>query len=217
MRLAIQEGRSASPEHNSKLAGIIDEALKKNMPGNTINSIIKKYKENMVPLKRQFVELKFLNKIFLYAEYFVENQVILRSNVNTILKKEKKSAASVNSPFFNHYGLIQVSLPSGEFKSADEFEEKVTEHAIECDCGEVEEIDFPTKTAVVTCNPDHIDRVKSALVKRGYEIDLYEDVFVPHNSVTLTEEERTQYDALIKRLTILEGFEKIYDNVEESE
>lgn len=218
MRLAIQEGGSPNPELNSKLAGLIDEALRKNMPGNTINTIIKKLKDNPVQLKKQFYELKLMNKVFLNVEFYVENQQILKNNINTAVRKEKRSALSVNNAMFNHYGLIQASIPKGEFKSLEEFEEKVTEDAIECNAIDVEEVDFPTRTAVITCEPDHIHRVKTSLIKLGYDIDLYEeDVFVPHNPVTLNDEEKAIYDSLIKRLSIIEGFEKVYDNVERSE
>lgn len=218
MRLAIQEGKSSNPETNNKLASIIDDALKKNMSMTTINNVLKKFKENQTQLKRHFVELKFLNKIVLIAEYYTENLIILENNVNTILRKEPKASTIKRIGFFDDYGLIQVSLPSNvSFKTPEEFEEKVTEDAIVSDAQEVEEVDFASKTATLTCNPEHIDRVKSSLKKLGYIIDFSDEIFIPKNTVVLTDEERKLYDSLLRRLKLLEGLEKIHDNVEESE
>lgn len=217
MRLAAQEGKSADPAMNSKLASIIQEALRRNMPMATITNNLKKFKENPSQLKRHDVEIKFMSKVFLVAKYVTENLSILTSSVNIITRKEKKAVQTNIRIMFNEIGIIQASNSSGDFKTPEEFEEKVTEHAIECDAQEVEDVDFATKTATFTCNPQHIDRVKTSLLKLGYNIEYSEDIFIPLNTVTLTDDERKQYDALLKRLTQLEGFEKIYDNVEVEE
>lgn len=218
MRLAVQEGKSADPSMNSKLASIIQEALRRNMPMATINNNLKKFKENPSQLKKYDLELKFLGKVFLIGKYVTENVVILTSNINTIIRKEKGKAAITNIRImFNEIGLIQVSNPSTNFKSSEEFEGKLTEDAIECDAQDVEDVDFANKTATIICNPEHLDRVKTSLLKLGYNIEYSEDMCIPLSTVKLTAEEKAHYDALLKKITQLEGFEKVYDNVEVEE
>jgi transcriptional/translational regulatory protein YebC/TACO1 len=214
MRLAAQEGKSADPSMNPKLASLIQEALRRNVPMATINNNLKKFKENPSQLKKHELELKFMGKVFLIAKFVTENLAILTANINTILRKEKKAVQTNIRIMFNEIGIIQVSSPNQEFKSSEEFEEKLTDDAIECDAQEVEEVDFATKSATFTCNPDHIDRVKTTLLKHGYNIEYSEEICLPLKTITLDDDERKQYDALLKRITQLEGFEKLYDNVE---
>lgn len=188
------------------------------MPMATITGCLKKCKENPSQLKKYQLELKFLGKIFLIAKFVTENVVILTSSINTILRKEPKSAQTNIRVMFNEIGLVQVSLSSNEnFKSLEEFEDKLTEHAIECDAQEVEDVDLATKTATFICNPEHIDRVKTSLLKLGYNIEYSEDVCIPLNVITLSDNEKSQYDSLLKRITQLDGFEKLYDNIEVEE
>lgn len=215
MRLAVQEGKSAEINMNSRLASLVEEALRRNMPMATITNTLKKFKENPTQLKSHELELKFMSKVFLIAKFVTENSIALTSNINTIMRKEKKATQTNIRILFNEIGFIQVSLPNENFASEEEFEDKLTEHAIECDAQEVDDIDLSSKTATFTCNPNHIDRVKTSLLKLGYKIEYSENICIPLNTVTLTDDERKQYDSLLKRITQLEGFEKIYDNVEE--
>lgn len=214
MRLAVQEGKSADPTMNSKLASLIEEAKSHNMPQATITNNLKKFKENPSQLKRYQLELKFMGKVFLIAKFVTENLSILQANINTILRKEPKATQTNIRIMFNEIGIVQVSKPNEKFSSAEEFEDKLTEDAIECDAQDVEEADFATKSATFTCQPDHIDRVKTSLLKLGYTIEFSEDVCIPLNTIQLTEVERKQYDSLMKRISLLEGLEKVYDNVE---
>lgn len=217
MRLAAQEGKSADPAMNSKLASLIEEALRRNMPMATITNNLKKFKENPSQLKKYELEIKFMGKVFLIAKFVTENLSILTANINTILRKEKKAAQTNIRIMFNEIGIIQISSTNGNFKSPEEFEDKLTEDAIACDAQEVEDVDFPTKSATFTCNPEYIDRVKTSLLKLGYNIEYSEDICIPLNTITLDEDERKQYDALLKRITQLDGFERLYDNIEVKE
>lgn len=58
--------------------------------------------------------------------------------------------------------------------------------------------------------------MKRALITLGYTIENTENAFVAHNTTTLTEEEAKVYESLKNRLkNSLDGFENIFDNVEE--
>jgi transcriptional/translational regulatory protein YebC/TACO1 len=214
IRIAMQEGGSANPALNSKLAAAIEEAKNRDMPLATINKNIEKYKNQQVELKQLQMEVKCCNRIFLIANFYTENLVILKSNFNTIFRKEAKSVQSNAKHLFDEIGIIQISLPNTDIKTPEAFEDKITEDAIECDAQEVEECDFASKNATLICNPLHLYKVKSDLTKRGYVIEYSEITFVPHNTIELTDEERKHYESLLKRIGTLEGLDKVYDNVQ---
>lgn len=213
IRMAIQETNQPNPAFNSKLSSIISEALKKNMPMATINKNIEKFKSQQVQLRKHVIEAKCCNKIFLIAEFYTENIALLKSNINIVFKKEPKSQPANCKHMFDEIGMIEISLPDTTCKSSSELEDKITEDAIECEAQEVDDVNFDDKTATIICNPDDIDKVKGELLKRGYVIDNSEGLFIPHTTISITDDERKQYDSLIKRITQLEGFEKIFDNV----
>lgn len=43
---------------------------------------------------------------------------------------------------FDEIGLLQISMAECNLKSATEFEDKITEDAIECDAQEIDEINY---------------------------------------------------------------------------
>ncbi|KAG5684311.1 hypothetical protein PVAND_013546 [Polypedilum vanderplanki] len=217
MRLAVQEKNQPDPALNSKLASLIAEALKKNMPMATINKNLEKFKNQQVQIKKFHFELKCANRIFLIAEYYTENLTGLKQNMNIVTRKEVKTQQSNCKHMFQEIGIIQISLPDTTAKSASEFEDKITEDAIECDAQEVDEINFDEKSAIITCNPEYIDKVKGDLLKRNYIIENSEVIFIPESTIEINEEERKNYNSLLKRLTQLEGFEKVYSNIENIE
>lgn len=184
------------------------------MPMSTINKNIEKFKSQQIQLKKHQVEIKCCQKIFLIAEFYTENLALLKSNVNTVFRKEPKSQSANCRHMFNEIGIVQISCPDANFKTNEEFEDKVTEDAIESEAQEVDEVSFEDKAATIICNPVDIDQVKGELMKRGYVIDHSEILFVPNATVSASEEERKQYDSLVKRLSQLDGFEKVFDNLE---
>jgi transcriptional/translational regulatory protein YebC/TACO1 len=198
------------------LKNVIEEAKSRNMPLATINSTIKKFSsQQTLQLKRYFMEMKFLSKIFVISEFYTENLINLKSSLNIVYRKEPKSAIANVKHFFDEHGIIQVALPEKhDVKNSSEFEEKLTEDAIECEAQEVVEINFETKSALVICDPEHIERVKTSFLKLDYVLENSQHVFIPQNTIELSADERKLYDSFLKRLTQIEGFENFFDNVE---
>lgn len=216
-RLAIQEGGSPNPDLNSYLRTVLDQAVKANVPMETMKNQIKKFNANDAQLKRHFLEIKSLNRIFYIVEVYTENLTGLKHNINTALRKTGQSSMADIKHFFNDMGFIQARKTEGTFADAAEFEEKTTEDAIECDAQEVEDIDFATKSASFICKSNEIERVKRALLDLGYTIDYAEHVFIPINTLKLGEAETKVYETLKQKLTMIDGVENIFDNVEVEE
>ena len=214
IRIAIQDGGSTNPVNNSYLKTAVEQAVKSNVPMATINNQIKKFNSNDAPLKRYFLEMKTMSRIFLIVEVYTEHFVGLKMNINTVMRKAGQTAFADCKHMFDEFGLVQVTKVDGTFANASEFEDKVTEDAIECDAQEVEDVDFDKKSASFICRPIEVDKVKRLLMDLGYTIDFAEHIFVPHNTVKPTEAEIKTYETLKQKLSQVDGVENIYDNVE---
>lgn len=201
---------------NSYLRTVIDQALTKNMPMSTIEKNIKKFNSSDSKLSRHFYEIKTIGKVFIICEVFSENLAGLKQNLNTILRKaaNNTSLADIRHSF-DEVGFVQVTSPeSKKFNTESEFEDVLTEHAIECDAQEVENIDFDGKTATFICRPIDIEKVKRSLLNLGYIIEDSQHIFVPKHVLKLSESELKIYENLKLKLGQLEGYENIFDNVE---
>lgn len=213
IRIAIQEGGSTNPSVNTYLRTAIDQAMGCNMPMASINNQIKKFSANDAVLKRFVVEIKLMNKVFVICETFTDNIVTMKQNINAVLRKSNASYADVKH-MFDEMGFLQVTKPTGSFTNASEFEEKLTEDAIEADVQEVEDVDFETKSATFICRPIDIEKVKRTLLNMGYTVEIAEHIYVPQNTFQLNEAEADNFEKFKQRMKLLDGIENMYDNVE---
>jgi transcriptional/translational regulatory protein YebC/TACO1 len=200
---------------NSYLRTVIDQALSKNMPMSTIEKNIKKFNSNDSKLTRHFFEIKSMGRVFLIVEFYTENIAGLKQNLNTVIRKtgNNTSLAEIKHSF-QEIGFVQVTATNSKVANASEFEDELTEHAIECDAQEVENIDFDGKTATFICRPIDIEKVKRILLNFKYVVEDSQHIFVPNSVLKLNEDEMKTYESLKLKLNQLEGFENIYDNVE---
>ena len=214
VRIAIQDGGSTNPTLNSYLRTVIDQATKQNMPMATINNQIKKFNVNEAQLKKCFIELKSQNRMFFVCEAYTENLSLFKQNMNTAMRKTGNTAFADVRHFFDEAGIIAVAKPDGKFTDAQEFEDKLTEDAIESDAQEVEDVDFENKSATFVCRPIDIEKVKRSLLNLGYVVDASQHIFIPLQTVTPTEAEMKAHEKLRMQLSKIEGFENLYSNVE---
>lgn len=199
---------------NSHLRAVIDQALKANMPMSTIQNNIKKFDTSAAQLKKYFIGIKSLNKVFMICEVYTENLPGLKQSMGSALRRAGKTLYADVQHLFDEIGYVQVTKSAGTFASASEFEDKLTEDAIECDAQEVEDIDFATKSATFICRPIDIAKVKKILNSLDYKIIAAEHIFVPKQIQKLTEAEIAVVNKLRERLSQIDGIENLYDNVE---
>lgn len=218
IRIAIQEGGgSTNPATNSYLKSVIDQATKLNMPQGTITSQIKKFNANDAQLKRYILEIKSINKVFILCEVYTDNLASLKMHINTAMRKATQSVLGDVKHAFDEMGILQVTRTDGVFTDAADFENKLTEDAIECEAQEVEDIDFDSKSATFICRPIDIEKVKRELLKIGYAVEFAEAVFIPQHTFRLNEAELKIVESLRQRLKQIEGVENLFDNVESDE
>lgn len=214
IRIAIQDGGSTNPATNSYLRTAIEQATKKNMPMSTINNQIKKFNANDAQLKRYFLEFKAQNRLFFICEAYTENLAMFKQNMNTVLRKSGGSMADVKH-FFEETGLVFVTRPDVTASTASEFEDKLTEDAIESDAQEVEDIDFAAKSATFVCRPIDIEKVKRSLLGLGYTVEDSEHVFCPLKTVVPNEAEEKAFGIIKTKMSQIDGFENLYSNIEQ--
>jgi translational activator of cytochrome c oxidase 1 len=184
----------------------------------TIEKNIKKFEGSNSKLTRHFFEIKSLGKVFVICEVYTENLPGLKQLVNTALRKvgNNTSFADIKHSF-EEIGYVQVTATNLQAATKSEFEDLLTEHAIECDAQEVENVDFDGKSATFICRPIDIEKVKRSLLNLKYIVEDSQHIFVPNNVLKLNENEMKVYEILKQKLSQLEGYENIYDNVEAKE
>ncbi|CRL06175.1 CLUMA_CG019041, isoform A [Clunio marinus] len=219
IRLAIQEGGgSTNPELNSNLKSVVQMALKGNMPMSTINNNIKKFNANDAKLEKHFLEIKITTRLFMICELYTDSMVNVKPLINVAMRKAGgKSVYADIKHAFDEVAYVQATKKDETIKSASDFEDKLTEDAIECDAEEVEDIDFEQMSATFICLPRDIEKVKKNLMAKGYSIDHSDHIFIPVQVFTPTEQEKKVYDKLKHLLNQIDGVENLFDNVEHSE
>lgn len=189
IRVAIQDGGGlTNPKDNSYLRTVMEQATRANMPLATIKNQIKRFNVDDNKLKKHYFEIKALNKIFLICEVYTDNLALAKQNMNTIIRKFKNASHADIKFMFEEVAYVQAAKTDGKFASAEEFEDKVMEEAIEIDVSEVEDINFDTKSATFLCKPIELERVKRALMDLGYGVDAAEHIFVPQQTCQLNGE-----------------------------
>ncbi|XP_055858006.1 probable transcriptional regulatory protein TTE1135 [Episyrphus balteatus] len=218
IRIAIQDGGSPDPALNTQLRNIIDNALRKNMPMATIQNCIKKTSASKVLLKKHFLYWRFQHKVFAICSVYTENFAQFKMELAPILRKAGTVYVE-GQHMFDDVGMIEAVASDeniSKSKSVDELEQICTEDAIECGVEEVEVLDHTKGIVNFLCNPIELGTVSRALEKRGYLIENAEHIFIPKNTVELSEVELKTYENFLNKIRELPGIEAIYDNVKSS-
>ncbi|XP_037051085.1 probable transcriptional regulatory protein TTE1135 isoform X2 [Bradysia coprophila] len=213
IKLAVQEGGgSTNPALNSLLRTAIEAASKKNMPGASIQAVLKRCSGQNMNVKKSILGIR-QGKVFLVVILYTDNLIMAKNQLNTLLRKSA-AACTDTVHMFDNKGIIEVvGNEKLDAKTPDELEEIATEHAIECGAEELEVIDANTRHLTFICDPDEMERVKQKLSAMGYNVEFSEHVFIPNNPITLSQAEQEVYDKFKDKLKTYDGVDSIYDNL----
>lgn len=200
------EGGSRDPALNSGLKSAVEEALKKNMPNSTIQNILKKPGTEAL-FKKSFLEIKFLNKIFIICVFYTDNLVGHKMSIASSILKRNSANYSEAKHFFDEHGVVVAT----DVKEKDE--EKIMEDGITAGANDIEFDELEQNRVTFICEPSFLHKVRNNLVKMDYSIYTSEHVFLPKNPISLSESEDLVYQKLIEKLKDYQGMEEIYDNV----
>lgn len=179
------------------------------MPNSTIQNILKKSDSNANLMKKNILEMKFMNKIFLICNFYTDNLVGNKMAIASILKRNMAGFDEARH-FFNESGVV-VAIDVKERN-----EEKIMEDGITAGANDIEFEELLNESRVTfLCEPSFLNKVRNNLIKMDYSIYMSEHVFLPKNPISLSESEDLVYQKLLEKLKSFQGIEEIYDNVKE--
>lgn len=210
-------GGSVNPALNTTLRNAIDEALRRDVPQNTIQATLKKYAQtpDTTKLHRHLYEGRLYHKVFAIIAIYTENLQLTRNQIAAALKKHKFVSDGTKNLFTERGVIDAIARP--EIRS-DNIEDDCLEDAIECGAEDIEVHDANEKQITFYCEPQEILRVKHKLSSLGHHIVNAECIFIPKSAlVTLTESEAENYEIFKEKLRAVDGFDEIYDNIDDED
>lgn len=200
------------------MSSAINEAIRLHVPKSTILSNLKKIAQEADKSKmfRHIFDAKLYNKLFVIIAVFTDNLGLTRSQLSYVLKRHKAEMKGVRTAFTER-GIIDATARP-EIR-ADHFEDDCLNDAIECGAEEVEVHDSAERQVTFLCSTRDLTSVKTKLTALNYQIEHSECVFIPNPNVMvrLNSNELHDYKLFRERLDTVEGFDEIYDNVEEDD
>ncbi|CAK9827427.1 Probable transcriptional regulatory protein LCABL_11860 [Anthophora retusa] len=207
MKVAAEETGNPDPEFNSKLANLVDQAKKANMPASTLKSILSKIQNKQEDGQTHILTVRTNVKVVLILHVLTDNLTPVRSNVNTILRK-------ANAKISDKSVLSMFDCASYIAASKDCSLDQAMENAIEADAQDVEEGKYEDDKCFMF-KTDFLfpDKVITQLRSLGYEILSTENICMPTATVEPNEEELTYINGLKQKLSEIREIKKIEDNI----
>lgn len=213
----ISEGGSANPDLNPVLRTAISEALKRDVPKSTITNLLKKFEDtkDKNAYQRLIFEGRIHKKIFFVAIVYTDKVPHARHQMTYPYKKHLVDASSTKR-LFDERGVINAIARSGI--NADNFESDCLGDAIECGAEDIEVHSVAERQVTFLCGPRDLMEVRKKLATAGYQIEDSDCIFFPNTHlVELNDAEAADYKKFKERLTLVDGFEEIYDNLKEDD
>lgn len=207
MQVAIQEGGNTKPSHNLRLAQIIEQAKKANMPVASINSFLEKMEARQNKTQPGVIEIRGPNGYILLARYTTDN---VKSFIIELKSKLKRTSGKVTDPsvrkMFTHVGNIIVE------KKGDL--EQSMEDAINVGAEDVEEFEENNiKYFQFKCDPKLLNKIRNLLEGLQYTILSVEEDYIPRNLIELNDSDLEVISKLRNKVLSLGDITHIYDNI----
>ncbi|GFU07061.1 translational activator of cytochrome c oxidase 1 [Nephila pilipes] len=208
--LAVRDG-GPDPKLNTKLANIMDQAKKNNIPSSTIENALKRggNKKN----KYGSAEILSPGGCIIIIEYETDNISTIRHEIKTVCKKHGANVLSGEGRWravYEQKGIIKaIQLKNGEQIDA----EKALDDAIEAGAEEVNVKDDEAKPYLeFLCAPEDLNPVKKE-IEQLYDVEEGYLGYLPIVTVELDEETSTIVDNLLEDLGNISDVVRIYENV----
>lgn len=213
------DGGSSNPDINSTLRNAVDEARRRDVPLATIQGFLKKLTDtkDKSQLQRHLFEGRVYKKLNFIAAIYTDKLAHVKVQMATIYRKHLIENTNVKRLFVER-GIVHVIARDGIDKK--NFEDECTADAIECGAEDIEVFDVNERKVIFFCDPKEFLRVRNKLTTAGHKIEHSECSFFPNtncNLAQLTEAELKDYNKMKDKLTQIEGFDEIYDNLEDDD
>ncbi|CAL1689336.1 unnamed protein product [Lasius platythorax] len=207
MQIAIQEGGNTKPSHNSRLAQLIEQAKKANMPVASINNFLEKMEARKNKTQAGIAEVRGPNGYILLVRYKTDNAKAFIMQFKSKLKKTSGNITDTSvRKMFTHVGNIIVEK-KGDLEQA-------MEDAINVGAEDVEEFEENnTKYFQFKCDPKLLNKIQNLLQGLQYCILSVEEDYIPHNVIELNDSDLETVSQLRNKILNLEDVSHIYDNI----
>ncbi|XP_043256426.1 probable transcriptional regulatory protein Pmob_0807 [Colletes gigas] len=210
MRAAIAETGVTDPSQNTRLAQLIEQAKKANMPLNTLNTFMAKVKNSKENTNLDILCVRCPSKCILILYIMTNNFIKTKLEIaNKIKKANGKLVESTALSMFNCACYILTS------KDCDL--DQAMEDAIHINAQDVEKVTDDDKT-YFKFRFELLSSQKNVtqLTGKGYHIISVEDTCLPESTVELNEADLLAVNKLKEKLLLLGEIEKIEDNIANS-
>lgn len=209
MQIAIQESGIAKPSHNEKLAKLIEQAKKANMPVATINTFLDKMEARKNKTQTGIIEIRGPGGYIILVRYTTDNVKAFIAQLNSKIKKTsgKVTENSVRN-IFTHVGNIIVEKKNDL--------EHAMEDAINVGAEDVEEFEENNvKYFQFQCEPKFLNKIQNQLEGLQYSVLSVEENYIPNNIIELNDLDLKAALQIRDKILSLEDVSHIYDNIEE--
>lgn len=157
-------------------------------------------------------EGRLYKKVYFIAVVYTDNLPHIRIQMATPFKRHFAETLNAKRLFIER-GVFNVIARDGI--NVDNFEDECLNDAIECGAEDIEVFDAAEKKVTFFCEPREFLSVKHKLSIAGHNIEHSECAFIPNtNLIQLNDTELADYKKFKARVMDVEGFDEIYDNVE---
>lgn len=219
-RAIVTQNYQADPKLNSKLAGVLTEASKFNVPKATLERAIARAIN--IKLKQVNIEVQGPGSCSIVARCEVDNPALFRRDVKKVLKKH--DAALLNDDtvinMFKSQGYIRAEMRTVDGRDINE--DFAEEAAIMANAQEVTiEINEETtdenlaKLWVFSTDAETLNPCKGDLEKQGFKIVNYDLELVPYRSIDFGPGIHEKVLAVVKDLQELDQVLDVFHNSEE--
>ncbi|XP_057321435.1 translational activator of cytochrome c oxidase 1 [Microplitis mediator] len=209
IKVAVAENNNVTkPSENPKLASIIDEARKKNIPQGTINGILEKLEKSKLKTQTELLDFRGPGGATFIVRLLSGNLIATKNSLNTVLRKNKctLSDGKTKGTLFDHFGCI-ITEHKNNLDAA-------TEDAIAVGAEDVEEIEDNGKFYRFTCDPLRVPKVKNQLESLNYSVLTADEEFIPKATIQLSDDDLKRVDTLFVKLKVLEEVVSINHNID---
>lgn len=193
----------------------IEEAKRRYVPNATIQNLLKKLADAKEKPndQRYLFEGRLFKKLYIVVSMYPGNYAHAKIQFATIFRKHLIEVVNAKR-LFDERGVINVIARDGI--SVEAMEEECLNDALECGAEDVEVYDTNERQVSFTCDPIEFLKVRHKLSTLGHKVEHSECAFIPNGQlVKLSESELTEYNKVKNKIMDLEGFEEIYDNLDD--
>lgn len=207
IKVAIIEGGSMKPDSNLKLARVLEQCKKVNMPVTSIEEIFKKLARSKGTSQSTLVEVTGPLNCIMIIKLMSDNLFEAKMHLKNALKKinSKVTEGSLKNTF-SHNGIIIV-------KKQKELD-KAMEDAINIGATDIEEIkDDDNVYYKLKCEPQLLPKIVTQLNALNYDIVTTKEEIIPFFTIKLNNEDLQIIKLAQEKLLKLNEVHEIYDNI----